>query len=221
MKQASAPPVVRALAALGPRFHAQGWTVGTSGNFSAVLQRSPLRVAITASGRDKSALRATDIVHVDSNGRRVGRGAGLPSAEALLHLEIIRQRHAGAVLHTHSVWSTLLSDVHAARGGVGIEGYEMLKGLDGVMSHEHREWVPIIENDQDMPRLAVQVRTALDETPYAHAILLRRHGLYTWGAKLSDAVRHVEILEFLFEAAARRETFKKTGRRDDEKTRGH
>jgi methylthioribulose-1-phosphate dehydratase len=114
----------------------------------------------------------------------------------------------------------LLSDVHAEHGGVGIEGYEMLKGLDGVMSHEHREWVPIIENDQDMSRLAVRLRTVLEETPYAHAILLRRHGMYTWGAKLGDAVRHVEILEFLFEAAARRETLEKTGRREDETTRG-
>ena len=57
---------------------------------------------------------------------------------------------ADAVLHTHSIWSTLLSDRHAAAGGLAIEGYEMLKGLEGVATHEHREWIPILENDQDM-----------------------------------------------------------------------
>jgi len=33
------------------------------------------------------------------------------------------------VLHTHSVWSNILSDAHAREGGLSIEGYEMLKGL--------------------------------------------------------------------------------------------
>ncbi len=45
-------------------------------------------------------------------------------------------RGAGAVLHTHSVWSTLAGE---GRDAVVIEGYEMLKGLAGVRTHEHRE----------------------------------------------------------------------------------
>jgi methylthioribulose-1-phosphate dehydratase len=57
-------------------------------------------------------------------------------------------------LHTHSVWSTILSDRHAKAKGLAIEQFEMLKGLDGVVSHEHREWIPIVPNDQDMTRLA-------------------------------------------------------------------
>ena len=127
-------------------------------------------------------------------------GAGRPSAEALIHIEIVRSRDAGAVLHTHSVWSTILSDLHADEGGLFIEGYEMLKGLDGVHTHDHREWVPIVDNDQNMPRLARVVSDALDRHPRTHAVLIRRHGLYTWGASLAEAVRHVEILEFLLQA---------------------
>jgi methylthioribulose-1-phosphate dehydratase len=79
----------------------------------------------------------------------------------------------------------------------------MLKGLSGVTSHEHRELVPILDNDQDMPRLARRVGETLDRYPEAHAFLLRRHGLYTWGETLADAERHVEILEFLFETVGR------------------
>ena len=78
----------------------------------------------------------------------------------------------------------------------------MLKGLDGVTTHEHREWIPILDNDQDMTRLGARVR-ALLPTPACHAFLLRRHGMYTWGTTLADAVRHVEILEFLLEAVGR------------------
>ena len=196
------------LAAIGRRFYDRGWVLGTSGNFSAVVSRMPLRLAITASSRPKGALRASDILQCDDHARVVahrGRAAGKPSAETLLHIEIARRRGAGAVLHTHSVWSTMLSDAWASGpdAGVAIEGYEMLKGLAGVTSHEHRELVPIVDNDQDMTRLARRVGDTLDRHPDAHALLLRRHGLYTWGESLADAERHVEILEFLFETIGR------------------
>jgi methylthioribulose-1-phosphate dehydratase len=79
----------------------------------------------------------------------------------------------------------------------------MLKGHDGVRTHEHSEWIPILDNDQDMPRLARLVEAELAEHPAAHGFLLRRHGLYTWGDNLAQATRHVEILEFLLEASAR------------------
>jgi methylthioribulose-1-phosphate dehydratase len=87
-----------------------------------------------------------------------------------------------------------------------LEGYEMLKGLDGIETHEHREWIPIVDNDQDMTRLAARLGDTLDRIPAAKAILLRRHGLYTWGPTLADAERHVEILEFLFETIGRTAT---------------
>jgi methylthioribulose-1-phosphate dehydratase len=109
------------------------------------------------------------------------------------------------VLHTHSIWSTVLSDRYGPAGGLAIQGFEMLKGLERVATHEHREWIPIVENDQDMPRLAGRIRRLLGEHPACHAFLLRRHGLYTWGETLPQAVRHVEILEFLLEAVGRTE----------------
>jgi methylthioribulose-1-phosphate dehydratase len=191
------------LVSLARRFHARGWVLGTSGNFSTVISERPLRLAITASSVDKRSLRASQVLQVDERGKMLGPRRATPSAETLLHLEIVRRRGAGAVLHTHSVWATMLSDVHAARGALEIEGYEMLKGLDGVRSHEHRERIPIIANDQDMKRLARKVGETLAAEPGAHALLLRRHGLYAWGATLAEAERHVEILEFLFETIGR------------------
>ena len=193
------------LANAGRRFDHRGWVLGTSGNFSAVVSPGPLRLAITPSGAWKGQLTADDILEIDATCAVVNARGGRASAEAPLHVEIVRQRDAAAVLHTHSVWSTVLSDRHAAEGGVSIEGFEMLKGLDGVDTHLHREWIPIIENDQDMDRLAVAVRQTLSSQPACHAFLLRRHGLYTWGKTLPDAVRHVEIAEFLLEAIGRAE----------------
>src|SRR5579862_2885233 len=141
-------PIASALARTGRRFYARGWALGTSGNFSAVVSRDPLELAITASGVSKRKLRRLEIVRF-SESAAAKKKAPKASAEALLHVEIVKQRRAGAVLHTHSVWSTMLSDLHAREGGLAIEQYEMLKGLSGVGSHEHREWIPILENDQD------------------------------------------------------------------------
>lgn len=191
------------MAAIGRRFYTRNWVLGTSGNFSAVISREPLRLLITPSAAHKGTLSGRDCLRVDGHGRPLGRSSGRPSAETALHLEIVRGRRAGAVLHTHSVWGTILSDLHASQGGLTICGYEMLKGLDGVSSHEHREWIPIVENDQDMLRLAAVVRDRLDREASAHAFLLRAHGLYTWGATLAEAERHVEILEFLLETVGR------------------
>jgi len=193
------------LVEIGRRFERRGWVLGTSGNFSTVIAREPLRLAITPSGAHKGELTADQILEIDENCEPAPPAAARPSAEARLHVEIVRTLGAGAVLHTHSIWSTLLSDRHAGRHGLAIEGYEMLKGLTGVTTHEHREWIPILDNDQDMVRLAVRVKEVLQSKPAPHAFLLRRHGMYTWGETLPEAVRHVEIVEFLLEAAGRNE----------------
>jgi len=193
-----------ALIEAGRRFYARSWVLGTSGNFSAVISRTPLRLLITCSAAHKGTLQPDRFLEMDGRGQPVGRGSGRPSAEALLHLEIVKRHGAGAVLHTHSVWSTILSDLHAGDGGLALTGYEMLKGLDGVATHEHSEWLPIVANDQDMPRLARMVRKALRRHPASHAFLLQSHGLYTWGRTIADAERHIEILEFLFEVLGRR-----------------
>ena len=201
-------PVFAALAEqlvrAGRRFDHRGWVLGTSGNFSAVIDRDPLRLAITSSGTFKGELGIDQILEMDERGATIGAVDARASAEALLHLEIVRMRGAGAVLHTHSIWSTLLSERFADARGFFIEGYEMLKGLEGVRTHEHREWLPIVDNDQDMVRLSSVVHGVLEQHPDAHGVLLRGHGLYTWGADLPQAVRHVEILEFLLEVIGRR-----------------
>ncbi len=180
------------LAEIGRQCYARGWALGTSGNFSAVVNRDPLRLAITAS----------EIVEIDEHGKVVA-GSGRPSAEASLHLAIARARGAGAVLHTHSIWSTILSDA-ATEGGLALEGHEMLKGLEGVGTHEHREWLPILDNTQDWAAAVPQVEAMLDQQPDVHGFLIRRHGLYTWGRDVAGAKRQMEILEFLFEVMGRK-----------------
>jgi len=200
--------IASGLAAVARGFHARGWLLGTSGNLSAVVQREPLRLAMSPSGVDKGELKPEQLLSIDEDARVVSGHSGKPSDETLLHLRIVKDRGAGAVLHTHSVWNTMLSDLHTAEGGVAIEGYEMLKGLQGVRTHEHSEWLPIVENSQDMPSLAETIAQTLDKHKDAHGFLVRRHGLYTWGETLAQAKRHIEIFEFLLETMGRTMAFR-------------
>lgn len=199
------PAIARAFREIGRDFYARGWVLGTSGNFSAVVARNPLKLVITASSVSKGAIGPRDVLAVGADGTPVGRTAARPSAETLLHIAVARTHGAGAVLHTHSVWSTMLSELYGEKGGLRLSGFEMLKGLEGVRTHRHAEWVPIVENDQDIPALARRVETLLVQSPELHGFLLRGHGLYTWGANLAQARRHVEILEFLLETSGRME----------------
>jgi methylthioribulose-1-phosphate dehydratase len=201
---AEARPIAKLLRQIGREFHARGWAFGTSGNYSAVRRFDPLRLLITASGLDKSELKETHFLEIDGQAR-VLAGEGRPSAEVFLHLAVVRTKKAGCVLHTHSVSNTLLSERYAGAGQLVISGYEMLKGLEGVATHEHRECIPVFANDQDIPALASKVESALLLLPAVHGFLLGGHGLYTWGENVAQARRHVEIFEFLFELLRRKE----------------
>ena len=92
----------------------------------------------------------------------------------------------------------------------------MLKGLAGIASHENTVWLPIFENTQDIPALAEQVSQAQQGRlpaaasspgiPMTHGYIIRRHGIYTWGADLDEAFRQIEIIEFLLECVGRSAT---------------
>jgi ribulose-5-phosphate 4-epimerase/fuculose-1-phosphate aldolase len=81
------------LAKTGRSFYSRGWVLGTSGNFSAVTSPEPLRLVISSTGLDNSSLTPAQFLEIDDNSNVV-RGEGCPSAEALLHLVIVRCMNA-------------------------------------------------------------------------------------------------------------------------------
>ncbi len=197
---------VDGLRKVGRQFWERGWSRGTSSNYSVVVGRDPDQLLLTASGKDKGNLLPNDFVIVDIDGKPVAPDQPKSSAETLLHCLAVNKCKAGAVLHTHSVWSTLLSQHFFSVGGLRIEGFEMLKGLEGITTHESVAWIPIFDNTQDIPALQAEVAAYIDANPDKPlwGYLIRQHGLYTWGADLAMAVRHMEVLEFLFECIGRR-----------------
>ena len=240
--------------------HQRGWCDGTGGNFSCVLKREPLLLLMAPSGVDKGRVQPQELIVVDRDSQ-VSRGSGRASAETLLHLAIVNETGAGAVLHTHSQAGTLLSqwswewavrsapaartlkpEAEALEEGHGAKGLqiragsrspqaeaggfeeaggeangeageeageedvvaylevsnlEMLKGIAGITTHLSEVRVPVLANDQDLARLSRRAVPHLGRAPAG--LLIAGHGLYAWGQELSEARRHLEILEFLLE----------------------
>lgn len=201
---------VEGLRRVGRTCWKRGWSLGTSSNYSVVVNRDPLQLLVTASGKDKGKLGREDFVLVDASGKPLHEDQPKSSAETLLHCVAAKAENVGAVLHTHSVWSTILSERFWPQAGILIEGFEMLKGLSGVTTHEHAEWLPIFENTQHIPDLAATVEAAMADLrrPLSHGYLIRRHGIYTWGKDLDEAMRQIEIIEFLLECLGRQASLK-------------
>lgn len=189
-----------ALSAAMAAIHRRGWCDGTGGNFSCVLGRSPLQLLMAPSGVDKGSVPPEQLIVVDEQGH-VLRGEGRASAETLLHLAIVAETGAGAVLHTHSQAGTLLSQRLAPPSGearaLRMQDLEMLKGLEGITTHDAAVEVPVLANDQNLQRLSTRARPHLRRAP--HGLLIAGHGLYAWGRDLQMARRHLEIHEFLLE----------------------
>ena len=191
--EATSADAVDAVIGAGRFSAARGWVPATSGNFSARGQDG--RIAITASGVDKGALTAADVLEIALD---APPPAG-SSAETGLHLALYRRHSAiGAVVHIHSTHATVLSRRRGAAGEILLEGYELLKAFAGIRTHATRLAVPIFPNSQDIMALAEDVDRRLDAGIAAPGYLLAGHGLYAWGATMRDALRHAEAFEFLF-----------------------
>ena len=184
---------VQLLIDAGKELHRRGWVPATGGNLSMRLEDG--RVLITRSGAHKGHLTFEDFLYVDLKGN-VLEGSGRPSAETLLHLMVYRRYpYVNAVLHVHSMSSTLISKLYDRE--VVLEGYELLKAFEGVKTHETRLVVPVFENSQDMENLYKLIYPSLMED--THAFILRAHGIYTWAKSLERALINLEALDFLFE----------------------
>jgi len=181
-----------ALTAFGRFAASRGWVPATAGNFSVRLDAD--HAVVTRSGIDKGNVGAGDVAVVPLAGPIP---AGM-SAETPLHLARYRAgAHVGAVVHVHTLAATVLSRADEARGAVRFAGFEMQKALAGVATHESVVELPIFANDQDTVALAERIEARLAGGANVPGYLLAGHGLYAWGATMSDARRHLEGLEFL------------------------
>jgi len=196
----------RVLAELGEvkrLLSSRGLFAGTSGNLSIrVGDFAPesFNFAITASGKDKSLSTPEDFLFVDQDGKPSETTALKPSAETLIHCEIYKLTGCGAIFHVHTVMNNVISELFWDRKSIPVDGVELIKAFQIWEEEAHIE-IPIVSNFAHIPSIVPEVTERLD--PRIPGIVLRKHGIYAWGANAFEAKRHLEAFEFLFEYAYR------------------
>lgn len=187
--------------------HQKGFAPATSSNYSFRLPGES-KIHISSSGVDKGVFAEEHLMQVDLSGQPIN-DPRKPSAETLLHTMIYqRLREVGCVLHTHTVYNTTLSAIFEEKKNLRLEGFEVLKGLSGIRTHDTFVDVPVFPNSQDMPALSEAIEAYWNDHPEMKGFLLAGHGLYTWGKNIAEAKRHIEVFEFLFECFYKMHIFK-------------
>ncbi|MBH5317908.1 methylthioribulose 1-phosphate dehydratase [Paenibacillus sp. GSMTC-2017] len=189
-------------------FASRGWFPGTSGNLSIrVGDYTPdeFHFAITASGKDKTVHTPEDYLFVDQDGKACEATSLKPSAETLIHCEIYKLTGAGAIFHVHTVFNNIISEYFWDRKSVPVDGVELIKAFN-IWDEEAHIDIPIVSNYTHIPSIVPEVTESFN--PQIPGIILRKHGIYAWGANAFEAKRHLEAFEFIFEYVYRFELLK-------------
>ncbi len=178
------------------KLYNKGWFPATSGNLSYKLHENPLMFAITSSGKDKGTVTHEDVIFVDENAKPVEKTKLKPSAETKIHSQIYQKTDAGCIIHIHTVNNNFISSLYFEDGKVKLKDMEMIKALD-IWEENAEVEIPIIENYFDLDKLALEAGKSINQK--IPGILIKNHGIYSWGRNEFEAKRHIEAFEFMFD----------------------
>lgn len=175
----------RELCEYGRRAAALGLVIGTSGNLSA---REGDLVVVTPSGVALDRLSPEDCPVIDLRGRVVA-GTRKPSSETPMHLALYEATGARAVVHTHSVFATVVATTMTELPPIHYNTL-LLGGAVRVAPYA----------TYGTPELARNVIAAIEGR---QAALMANHGAVTIGGGLEQAFEATRLLEWLCEVYVR------------------
>ncbi len=169
-----------------------GLVVGTWGNVSEI-DREANAIAIKPSGVSYDAMKVSDIVVVNLEGKVID-GTLNPSSDTPTHLELYRNfKEIGGVTHTHS--STAVSFAQAGENvtALGTTHHDYFYG-DVPCTRQMTE--EEIKGEYELNTGKVIVETFEGKNPvHIPAVLVNQHGPFTWGKSAKESVFHSVVLE--------------------------
>lgn len=167
-----------------------GLVVLTWGNVSARDSETGL-VVIKPSGVPYDTMKAEDMVVVDLNGNKV-EGNLNPSSDLPTHLYLYKEYPTlGGIVHTHSTYATAFAQSGREITPYGTTHADAFYGavpcsreLTDDEIAEKYEW--------NTGKVIAETVTDADAIP---AILVKNHGVFTWGATPEKAVENAVTLE--------------------------
>jgi methylthioribulose-1-phosphate dehydratase len=193
------------IAELCRQFYELGWVSGTGGGISI---RDEHGIHMAPSGVQKERIAANDVFLLDASTLEECRVLRQPGSLRVsecqpLFYNAYRERGAGAVIHSHSLWAVLAARLASPTGQAAVfvsEGLEMQKGLRGKGCFDRVE-VPIIANTPREAELTDSMAAAMRAHPDVDAVIVAGHGVYVWGQTWVSAKTQAECYDYLFRAA--------------------
>lgn len=165
----------------------------TWGNVSGVDKASGLMV-IKPSGVEYETMSADDMVVVDIKSGEVVEGKYKPSSDSPTHLELYRAfPELGSVVHTHSRWATSF-----AQAGVNLKAFGTTHAdyFYGDVPCTRDMTAEEINGEYEKETGKVIIETFKGIEPMnVPAVLVKNHGVFTWGKDAFDAVHKAVVLE--------------------------
>lgn len=176
----------------------------TWGNVSAIDREKGL-VVIKPSGVPYSTMTADDMVVMDLDGNKV-EGDLNPSSDTPTHLELYRKfKDIGGVVHTHSSWACSWAQSGRDIPAYGTTHADFANGAvpctRGLTEDEVNGEYELNTGKVIVEEFAKRNISA-SECP---AVLIHRHGPFTWGKDAFKAVENALILEEVAKMACRTE----------------
>jgi L-ribulose-5-phosphate 4-epimerase len=162
------------------------------GNASALDRRRGI-MAIKPSGVDYGVLRASDMVLVDLDGKRV-EGRLKPSSDTATHLVLYRGfGHIGGIVHTHSSYATAFAQAGRPVPILGTTHADFFSGPIPVTRALTRTEISGAYEAQTGSVILARFGK-LDPAGYP-GVLVRHHGPFAWGETAVDAVENAVAIE--------------------------
>ncbi|QSW99781.1 class II aldolase/adducin family protein [Haloterrigena alkaliphila] len=163
-------------------------TPGRTGNLSVRDGNTGDAFAVTPTGVPYDSFDAADVPVVGVDGDQRG-GEMAPSSEVPMHAAIYRREDVGAIVHTHSPWSTAMAVAH-----------EPLPPIHYMIVAVGKS-VPVAEYaPYGTDELAANIVSAMDDAD-ATATFIENHGLVVTASDIETALEnthHVESLARLY-----------------------
>ncbi len=169
-----------AIVQYGRMLHENGFVAATDGNLSVRLDED--RLLVTPTCICKGRMRASDMVIVDMQGKRLA-GKRIVSSEIAMHLLIYRLRpDVHGIVHAHPPTATGF-----AASGYGLSRPLVCEVVVGLGS------IPLARyGTPGTPELTDALEPLI---PQHDAILMANHGVVTFGSSLESAYMKMEIVE--------------------------
>lgn len=167
----------------------------TWGNVSEVDREKGV-IAIKPSGVEYDVMTADDMVVVDLESGKVVEGKYKPSSDTATHLEIYRQfPDVGGVVHTHSRWATIFSQMKKDCPALGTTHGDYFYGAIPATRDMTKEEIEG-EYELNTGKVIVETfRTRGIKPMDVPSVLVASHGPFSWGKDADNAVHNAVVLE--------------------------